>query len=386
MIKKIILLLLFQFAFVTLSLVEGQNVEVQNAYMYLGEKNYAKAKTSADASVANEKTKEMAKAWLYRGQAYKAIFSDTSRKVNALDADAAEKAVESFVRCYQLDKEKFYKDDLKGGLAVSAGELWNKTEKIYLPYKEYEKAIAADELLKTALPYDADELLKRRNVTAENIMWSQYRAYYSSGNNAKAKETGNKLMSMNYKVPAIYSSMAKLNLSEKDTAAALSSLDKGLALFEDNMDLIEMQIDILMKQKKTDVLKQKLESAVEINPNSDMLHAALANLYDKLNEPDKSEKEYLEAIDINPKNEYALFNLGAKYFNQGNEWNKKLNDLPPSEKAKAKDYETKSNDTFRKAATYFEKYYQLKPDAAVKQRLRKVYILLGENEKADKYK
>ena len=365
----------------------AQNMQVQNAYMYLGEKKYDKAKASADAAVEYETTKGVPKAWLYRGQIYQAIFQDTSRKVNQLDPDAQEKSVESYIKCLQLAKDnKVYKDEVKGGLAVSAASLLNKTENYYLPSKQFDKATAACELLKITIPYDSDELLKRRNVTAENVMYVQYRTCYASKELNKAKELGNKLMEINFKIPAIYSSMTKLSLEQKDTVFALSCLDKGLALFDDNIDLITLQIDVLMMQKKNDLLKQKLESAVETNPDSDVLHSALANLYSKLNDTEKAEKEYMKAIELNPKNEYAQFNLGALYFNTGNEWNKKSNDLPPKEAAKAKDYDAKTDAYFRKAIVYFEQYYQLKQDAAVKQRLRQLYSRLGETEKAEKYK
>lgn len=384
---KFAVLVFLQIAYCLLPAVSfSQSLQVQNAYMYLNEKKLDKAKMNADLAVEDSKTKSIPKIWLYRGKIYQAIYQDTSKKVNQLDLDAQEKAVESFVTCLQLDKDKIYKDEIKGGFAVSAAALLNKAEKFYLPSQQYDKAANACEILKTALPFDSEELLKRRNITAENLMYIQYRAYYTANDVTKTKEIGNKLMAINFKIPLIYSSMAKLALTQKDTSSALSCLDKGLSLFDDNFDLITMQIDILMMQKKNDLLKQKLETALEINPASDILHAASANLYEKLNDKENAEKEYKKAIELNSKNEYALFNLGAIYLNQGSEWNKKLNELPPSEKTKTKDYEAKSNDNFRKAATYFEQYYQLKPDAAVKQRLRKVYLLLGETEKADKYK
>ena len=366
--------------------VFAQNMQVQNAYMYWKEKKLDKAKAAADASVENESTRGTAKAWLHRGLVYQGIFQDTSRKVNELDPEAVEKAVESYIKCLELDKSKVYKDEVKGGLASTCGGLLTRVEKYYLPAQMYDKATAGCELLNKAIPFDTDELLKRRNVTVENVMYIQYRTYYAANNVSKLKELGDKLISINFKMPTIYSSMAKSCLAQKDTVGALSYLDKGLMIFDDNIDLLTLQIDILMKQKKNDELKKKLETAVEISPDSDVLHAVLADLYSKLGDFDKAEKEYIKAVELNPKSEYNLFNLGALYFNAGNEWNKKYNDLPPKETAKAKDYEAKSNANFRKAIVYFEQYFALKPDAAVKQRLRKIYALLGEAEKAEKYK
>ena len=79
---------------------------------------------------------------MYRGKIYQAIYQDTSRKINQMDPDAQEKAVESYVKCFQLDKDKIYKDEIKGGLAVSAASLLTKVEKYYLPLQQYDKAIA----------------------------------------------------------------------------------------------------------------------------------------------------------------------------------------------------------------------------------------------------
>ena len=365
----------------------AQSLQVQNAVMYLKEKNYPKAKLNADASVESDKTKSLSKAWLYRGQVYQAIFQDTSKTVNQLDDMSQEKAVESFVKCAQLDKDNIYKNDLKSGISTSAASLLGKVEGYYLGTKQYDKALSGCELLKSALPYDQEELLKRRNVTAENILYIQYRALYAANTDIpRTIETGNKLMAMNFKIPLIYSSMAKLVLSQKDTVGALSTLDKGLALFDSNLDLLTLQIDILLAQKKNDALIQKLETAIEINPDNDILHLVLATLYEKLNNTEKAEKEYVKAVELNSKNETSLFNLGNLYFKLGNEWSKKYNDLPPKETAKAKEYGAKSDDYLRKAATYFEQYYAIKPDAAVKQRLRLVFNKLGETAKAEKYK
>jgi Flp pilus assembly protein TadD len=197
----------------------------------------------------------------------------------------------------------------------------------------------------------------------------------------------NQLYSIKYKDPSIYTSIARLTLSKGDTASAIDFLHKGQTIFDDNMDLLNIEIDILSKQKKLNELKEKLEAAVETNPDNEAYHAVLGNIYDKLGEKEKAEKEYLKALELNPKNEPVLFNVGAYYFNTGNEWNKKLGDLPPSETKKAKEYEAKANEYFRKAIQYFEEYYALKPDdKAVKQRLRQLYLRFGETEKADKFK
>ncbi|MDW8288846.1 MAG: tetratricopeptide repeat protein, partial [Flammeovirgaceae bacterium] len=136
----------------------------------------------------------------------------------------------------------------------------------------------------------------------------------------------------------------KIYLTQKDTTGALGVLEKGLALFEDNVDLLSLHIDILLMQKKHDLARKRLEEAVEISPDNDRLHAVLAHLYEKINEPARAEQHYQKAIQINPENILAQFNLGALYFNQGTDWYNKAGTLPPTEKKKIQEYENKSDD------------------------------------------
>ena len=68
------------------------------------------------------------------------------------------------------------------------------------------------------------------------------------------------------------------------------------------------------------------------------------------------------------------------------EFNKKVNELPPKETVKSKDYNEKIIDNFKKAIPFLEKAFESNPDKAYKQRIFQAYSRLGETEKALKYK
>lgn len=367
------------------TLVNAQSNQVQNMINYLRSKELDRAKTAADLAYVHENTKGSAKTWLYRGKVYQAIYESKDEAFNKLDAEAQEKAVESYITCFKLDKDNVYKDEAKGPLVQSCAAL-NFKAKYYTDIKEFDKASNCYDLLDQALPYDFDQGLKRNNITKENLIFNRFKAYSKAGNKEKAIEFGDKIIDLKYKDPSVYIDMAKISLSGKDTAKALSYIEKGKLLFEDNNDLITQEIIIYQAQNKTDILKKKLIDAIAITPDNEILHASLANLYEKTNDLVNAEVEYLKALEIKPDFEIANYNLGVVYFNAGNDWNNKMNDLPLSETKKSKEYETKANDYFRKAAANFEKSYEIAPDAATKQRLRKLYLKLGETEKADKYK
>ncbi|MES2131373.1 MAG: tetratricopeptide repeat protein [Bacteroidota bacterium] len=380
-IKKIITALFIT----TATLAVAQSNQVQNAANYLRNKEYDKAKTSADLAAENESTKSSSKLWMYRGKIYQAIYFDTSKVVKKLDAESEEKALESYINCLKNDKDNIYKDEVKGLIVQASAAVSNKAN-YYKVNKEFDKALKCYDLMEAALVYDFDQGMKRNNITKEKLVYYKFEMYKFAANKEKTLEFANKLIDMKYKEPRIYTDMVKLSLLDKDTTKALGYIEKGRAMFEDNMELVNQEINIYLARNKTNELKTKLNDAISLSPDNEVLHVILANLYQKTNEQDKAEAEYLKALEIKPDYEIANYNIGVMYFNTGNEWNDKLGALPPKETAKAKEYETKANEYFRKAVANFEKSYEVSPDKATKQQLRKLFLRLGETEKAEKYK
>lgn len=367
------------------TLVSAQSNQVQNANNYLRNQEYDRAKAAADAASVHDATKSSAKLWMYRGQIYQSIYESKKTEDNKLDEEAQEKAVESYITCLKLDKDNIYKDQVKGGLVQTCAALYYKVQ-YYTQTKEFDKAIKGLDLLDAALPYDFEQGLKRNNITKESLLYNRFKINALSGNKEKTKEFADKLIEIKYKDPIIYTNMVKICLTDKDTVNALKYIDKGKILFEDNAELINLEINIYLAQKKTDLLKTKLLDAIEISPDNEVLHSVLANVYEKTSDSENAEKEYLKALEIKPDYEIANYNLGVLYFNKGNEWNEKLNALPISETKKTKEYEGKAKEYWGKAVINFEKSYEVAPDKATKQRLRQLFLKLGNIEKADKYK
>lgn len=369
------------------AIVFGQSMNVQNMAAYLRNKELAKAKTAADAAEVHEQTKNSAKMWLYRGKVYQAIYSDTSAAIRKMDTESEEKALEAYINCMKLDKDQVYKDEVKGPLIGVTAAVSNKAN-YYRQNQEFEKALKCYDLMEASLPYDFDQGIKRNNITKEKVAYYKFEMYQMAKNFDKTKEYADKLIDIKYKEPKIYINMVNLSLQDKkDTALALSYIEKGRAMFEDNMDLITSELDIYIVRKKTDVLKSKLTSALEVSPDNEILHFVLANLYKGTNQFADAEKEYLKAIEIRADYEPAVYNLGVLYYSAGKEWNDKLNALPMKD-PKTKEYETKSNEYFKKAAQYFENSYDMSTvkDKRTKQILRQLFLRLGETEKAEKYK
>ena len=379
--KKIILFLFISYSDLSFS----QSMQVQNMFNYLRNKEYEKAKSSADAASIHETTKLSSKMWLYRGNVYKAIYTDTSKKVRDIDLAAEEKALEAYINCLKYDKDVIYKEDAKGPLVLTAAATRNKSN-YYKQNKEFDNAIYCLELLELSLPFDFDQGIKRNNITKEKLLFDKFDLYKFAANKSKTIEYANKLIEANYKDSKIYTDMVKISLMDKDTSAALSYIEKGKIMFEDNMTLIGTEIDIFLARKKISELKDKLNKAIDLAPDNELLHAVLGQVYEKSGDLVNSEKEYLKALEIKPDYEIINFKLGAFYFNLAAEFNKKLNELPPKETVKSKDYNEKIIDNFKKAIPFLEKAFESNPDKAYKQRIFQAYSRLGETEKALKYK
>jgi tetratricopeptide (TPR) repeat protein len=363
----------------------AQSNQVQNAFNYLKNKEYDKAKIAADLSATNASTSNGAKTWYYRGKIYKAIGEDKDVSVKNLDPAAEEKALESFITCLTLDKgNDIYKNEVKGLLVQSSYAVFQKS-KFLQSNKEYDKALPLLDLVDKSLPFDFDGGLKTNGITKESILLAKSKLYYALGNKELAKESINKLIDMNYKDASVYNEMSRLSLADKDTVKALSYLEKGRILMPENSELLNSEINIYLAQGKINVLKDKLTKAIELSPKNEALYCVLANIYNSSKDQDKAIESYKKSLEINPKYDIANYNLGVIYFTKGKEWMDKVNALPLKEEAKAKDYEAKAKVEFKSATEYLEKSYEVSPDKRTKQTLFQLFTRLGEPEKAAKY-
>lgn len=366
--------------------LKSQSINVQNMINYTRNKDFEKARIAADAAIAHPETKAKAKTWKCRGELFKALYSDTSSKVRFIDSKSEEKALEAFTQCFILDKELIYKDEVKNWLVQSASACLRKSESYYIPKSLYTEALAIYDLLEKALPYDFDQAMKRSNITKEKLIYNRFKVNTYAGDKVQMKRIADDLMRMGYKEAFIYESMLKLNLSEQDTTAALNVIEKGKELFESNMVLIGTEIDIYLARKKTQDLIVKVQNAIELAPDNDILKLVLGQVYEKSAKPVEAEKYYLEAYNLNPASELINYKLGALYFNSGADAQRVLNDLKPSEKEKIKSYEGMVKTQFTKALPFLKKAFELNADKAYKQRIYQAYIRIGDTENAIKYK
>lgn len=236
-----------------------------------------------------------------------------------------------------------------------------------------------------------------------------YNACVSAGrakNVSKILQYNKRMIDLKIGTPYNFQSMYNANLTNQDTAAALSILAKGRSTFPNDIDLLNTETNLFLAKGKQQEALNNLTASIEKDPSNALFYLVRGNIYDNMANPkdaagkdkDKpsnfdelfknAESNYLKVIELKPTNKEhfynALYNLGAMYNNYGGYLQTKASQLPLTEaKTKGKDMETKSQDFYKKAIPHLEQALTIKAeDRPTMSALRKLYMLTGDQAKA----
>lgn len=367
----------------------AQNDAVTNAYFFQKDGKLDKAKEEIDKAVVNEKTSGKAKTWYFKATIYRDIAQSPIKAFQDLDPNAIESSYNAYQKVLELDKKdgEYYKNAQK-----EMPELWNMA--LNTGVQRYQEKDFASALRY----YDVASKLKPNDTTS--VLYAAYAAE-ALQDQGKAKTYYLKLLELGRKTPDMYRALSNIAVNvEKDTAAALKYLAEGQKAFPQDKNLALEELRLMFMMGKGIQAKSKLEDAIKLDPNNAALHSTLGTLYDqeandrkrpateRQASKDKAIAAYSKALELDPKNSDANFNMGVFYFNKGVEINKKVNDMNINEYNKSgKKLEADAKAQFQKALPYFEAAYAQTPeDKAVRSSLKKVYSNLGRKADAEKIK
>lgn len=376
--KKTFFLLLILFALKGFS----QSNNVQTAADFFKKKEIIDAKTYIDLAAANASTANHPKMWYFRGCIYFTIQSDTV--LSRSDADAIEKAAVSFMNCLKTDTKENYTEECKDlvwrcgvGLFDKAIDAYNKND--------YERAIRFYNLVFDIFPLDANNNLKRNNITPEILNKNLYFAAYKTKDYEKAKGYLQKLIDAKYNEPLIYIYMVHIYLEQKDTTKALSYIEQGRKLFEDNTVLLSEEINIYKNQGRVDVLINKFTEAIKVSPDNELLYYNRGVLHEDRKELDAAIADYKKAIELKTDYFNAFSALGMILFNQGAEMANAANNIKSDkeyQKAKAA-----ADAKLKESGPYLEKAMEINPkDKETLKSLKQLYVRTNEMDKYNKVK
>jgi tetratricopeptide (TPR) repeat protein len=416
--------LLFALSFILLSgYVSGQDAKklLKNASKNLGKYNLDPVANKdlllASVDLVNqaftiEAAKSDPEAWNMKGQIYNEIAkAEMNRKVvepeyKLATPDAGIVAQESFKKGLDLATKKSHTKDALTGLREGE-DFINNIAITFFQEQDYKSAfLNFAATLHTHQILIANATASRLDdafLKADQIFYTGVCAYFSD-DREKSVPYFEELYKAGDTQPLVYEALFTIN-TEKDEAKAMTYLDAGRKAHPDDSGLLFAEINYYLRTGKLDQLVEKLKAAIEKEPDNVSVYTTLGNVYDQLNQKERTEKnvekadEYFElaysyfkqALEKEPNNFDAVYSQGALYYNKAASMtallNEVANDYTSAGTKKYNAIKAEMDGYFEQALPYFLKAEELNPkDINTMIACREIYARMGDLDKSAAYK
>ncbi|NLJ07306.1 MAG: tetratricopeptide repeat protein [Sphingobacteriales bacterium] len=412
----ILLLLVFGFNYFAQS---QPNVRT-SAWNYYKERQFAKAKEAIDKASTHELTATDPKTWYFKALIYLSIASSNDSVLRSSTADPITETFEAVKKSREFDAKKAFYTDNNAVLKELTLLLYNDGTDKYnlgvinlttnpsLSNLNFNKALTRfQQFIESFAMMGKDSMgvvleLARYQVDAKNVYYYAGNCAYQTGQKDKAVSFYQGLVNAKFQGFEVYANLADIYFERGDTTRAFTVIDKGKKVNTDknvlkNLDLKELQIYQLAG--KMDELKNKLEAALNEDPNNITFLVTLGETYYTISEKLAEEKKTAEAdeywnkamnlflkslektTDADKEMRFLLNNkIGTIYYNKGADYyNQAIDKANESREKELKDLYSKY---FDMAIPYLEKSMELNPaDKAAIPLLIKIYLLKGDMKK-----
>jgi tetratricopeptide (TPR) repeat protein len=369
--KKVLLTAL---AAASISVATAQNSAVNSAVLNHKNGTLDKAQADINKAIEHPKTKDKAKTWFYRGVIYQDMIGNPIYG-KLVDDKTPDIVVESFNKTVEIDgKDGQYGKQVPERLQTLYGQVLNQAVEFHNS-QNWDQAIAKYDLASRISPKDTTALL--------------YAAYAST---AKQDYPGaikyyDKLIGIGHNTEDIYK--AKVQLLEETKAAddaVFAAVEEGLKVHPNSVYLMQEELKYYLKNDRADEAMARLDKAIAADPKNASLYAVKGNLQERKKDIDGAYGSYKKAIEIDPNNFDAQFNLGVLEYNKGSEVNNKAAKMDyATYQKKGKGLEAQAKKHYEAALPYFEGALKAQPeDRATLQNLQRVYTRLGRTADADR--
>ena len=348
-------------------MVSAQTSAVTNAILNQRSGLLDKARVDIDKAIVNEKTSGKAKTWFTRGQIYEGMLESPIYTKQLQPGEGLQKAYESYSKTIELDT----KDGEFGKQAVPRmdalyGRAFNDAVNSYNA-KEYDKAIGS---------YKLASQIKPQDTTA--VLYSAY-AYEAKQDYVGAKANYNQLLGMNYKSAALYNRLLQIARQQNDNAEAAKVLQQALVAYPGNKNFMLEDLNASLSGGKGEDAIAKINKTIAADPTNSNLYAVRGSLYDQQKKNDLALADYRKAIELDPKNFDAQYNLGVYNYNKAAEAYTKASKMDlKSYQISGRGLEANGKKYFDAAIPFFEKALEQQPsDRNTLTSLKKIYFRLG---------
>ncbi len=332
-------------------------------------------------SPKDAKTINAPRTWEVRGEIFQAIAQSKDAKVKKLSADPLFEALKSYKKALLLDKKGRNANSIKIKLTLMENDFMNQAVEAF-NNEDYARALQSFEqiLEMKQLPVMKADALNDIDTV---IIFNAGLAAFNDKNYEKAIQFYTEAAKHGYNGGRSFSLLSKAQLENKDTLAAIKTLNDAFEKYPtDNSVLVEM-INIYINTKKTNEAMKYLNLAIEQDPANASYYFARGSLLDGMNNQEDAIKSYEKAIELSKENYDAYYNLGALYYNNGVKQIEEANKVPANENARYEAELAKSDIWFAKSLPFMEKCQEIKPsDPYSLESLKNLYYRL---KKLDKY-
>jgi len=310
-----------------------------------------------------------------------------------VDMSELETSLAAYKKCMELDAKKDYPDAL---------------QKTKVGTEEYDKLAIA--LYNAKKFEDAGAFFEKSVEINQSYMGSidtasidnAALAYGKAKNYDKSIQMYNKLLDLKFKKEMSYALMLEILNLKGDDAGYKSTLTKARSEFPNNYDFIVSELNIFLKEGKSEEAIASINKAIEKEPKNYQLYLVLGQTYTKMAFPkDKDNKDlpkpanfddlvkkateaFTKAHELKPDDFKVNYSIGAFYNNLGAGKMKAAQDEKDMKKAAA--MENEAVEIFKKAIPYLEKAHDIdKGDRDTMKALKQLYAKTGQAD-SPKYK
>lgn len=357
--------------------ISAYSQKYATAYKQLRDGNTKEAKVLIDEASADMEENKKVETWLIKGEIYFTLFNGD--KTQSGGGEILSTAFESFMRAYDLDKEKKHLNDIMARVKQLSVMFFNHGVREYNESK-FESALFSFE---KSIEVNGLDIVQKVDTS---LYFNAGMAADKCGNFQKSVRYFKKLIELQYNGSEAYHLLANTYLHAKDYDMFVETAVKGIQYYpNDNNKIISSLINYFLQIEDNVNAKKYVLMAIEKNPGNENYHFVLGNLYERTGDLEGAISEYKKASQLKTDYFEPLFNLGIIHYNKAAKQSKKMEDI------KVKEQLIEENkimlDLLNQSMVYFENALKLKPsDQETIKSLYDLYGLLEMPEKAEAIK
>ncbi len=295
-------LICFLFFYVITNIAFPQT-SLENYQKYFKSGDYINAKKEIESATLDPINAKNAKIWISRSEVNTILYSNKPSEYPS----NIEIAYMSIMKASFLDAKKEFSKDIFNQLKLIS-QLYYKKGADDFNIQKYTYA-----LLSFERSIEIDNLMNIANNT-DKIYYAGLAASLSN-NNEKTKKYFTPLYTNNYQKIEVYNYLANAYKAENNNSKTIEILKKGINLFPNNSYLLVVNIvKLFLNLGLTSDAIEYLKIGTSLYQKDDLFYLQ-GSLYVQLKQDNFAIQSFQKAVEINPNNADASYNLGIMLYN-----------------------------------------------------------------------